>query len=151
MPRFARLPRQYLYWNEAQKQQYTNSKPNRRSFTINRAWQPGMQRFPAIAWTGDGQSCTHQELLRGILNGAALVACDLTSPDATTLVRQYQSAVFTPIMRVHMMQHTCGFPFPPSFPPLFPLFPLRTSPAGNVLFVWATGPVRLPSPILLAP
>ena len=51
-----------------------------------------------------GQSCTHQELLRGIQNGAALVACDLTSPDATTLVRQYQSAVFTPIMRVHMMQ-----------------------------------------------
>ena len=56
-----------------------------------------------------GQSCTHQELLRGILNGAALVACDLTSPDATTLVRQYQSAVFTPIMRVHMMQVSASF------------------------------------------
>lgn len=92
----------YLYWNEAQKQQYATSKPNRRSFTINRAWQPGMQRYPAIAWTGDGQSCTHQELLRGILNGCPLVACDLTSPDATTLVRQYQSAVFTPIMCVHV-------------------------------------------------
>ena len=30
-------PSQYIYWNEAQKLQYTNSKPNRRSFTINRA------------------------------------------------------------------------------------------------------------------
>jgi hypothetical protein len=47
-----------------------------------------MQRFPAIAWTGDGQSCTHEELLRGMLNGCPLTSCDLTSPDATTLVRQ---------------------------------------------------------------
>ena len=38
------------------------------------------------------------------MNGCPLTSCDLTSPDATTLVRQYQSAVFTPIMRVHEMQ-----------------------------------------------
>ena len=62
-------------------------------------------------WTGDVQSCTHQELLRGMLNGCPLTSCDLTSPDATTLVRQYQSAVFTPIMRVHMMQGTPRFPW----------------------------------------
>ena len=101
----------YLLWNQAQKAQYTAAKPNTRSFTINRAWQPGMQRFPAVSWTGDGQSCTHQELLRGMLNGCPLTSCDLTSPDATTLVRQYQSAVFTPIMRVHMMQGTPRFPW----------------------------------------
>jgi alpha-glucosidase (family GH31 glycosyl hydrolase) len=70
-----------------------------------------MQRFPAVTWTGDGQSCTHEELLRGVLNGAPYTSCDLTSPDATTLVRQYQSAVFTPIMRVHMMQGTPRFPW----------------------------------------
>ena len=76
----------YLLWNQAQKAQYASAKPNTRSFTINRAWQPGMQRFPAVSWTGDGQSCTHQELLRGLLNGCPLTSCDLTSPDATTLV-----------------------------------------------------------------
>jgi alpha-glucosidase (family GH31 glycosyl hydrolase) len=63
----------------------------------------GMQRFPAVSWTGDGQSCTHQELLRAILHGQPYISCDLTSPDATTLVRQYQSAVFNPIMRVHQV------------------------------------------------
>jgi len=101
----------YLNWNVAQKAQYTANKPNTRHFTINRSWQPGMQRFPAISWTGDGQSCTHEELLRGVMLGCPLTSCDLTSPDATTLVRQYQSAVFTPIMRVHMMQGTPRFPW----------------------------------------
>lgn len=101
----------YLLWNEAQANQWSANKPNTRHFTINRSWQPGMQRFPAISWTGDGQSCTHEELLRGMMNGCPLTSCDLTSPDATTLVRQYQSAVFTPIMRVHMMQGTPRFPW----------------------------------------
>ena len=53
----------------------------------------------------------HQELLRGMMNGCPLTSCDLTSPDATTLVRQYQSAVFTPIMRVHEMQGTPRMPW----------------------------------------
>ena len=101
----------YLLWNEAQAAMFGAGKPNTRHFTINRAWQPGMQRFPAISWTGDGQSCTHQELLRGMMNGCPLTSCDLTSPDAVTLVRQYQSAVFTPIMRVHEMQGTPRFPW----------------------------------------
>lgn len=101
----------YLLWNQAQADQWTKNKPNTRHFTINRSWQPGMQRFPAISWTGDGQSCTHEELLKGMMNGCPLTSCDLTSPDATTLVRQYQSAVFTPIMRVHMMQGTPRFPW----------------------------------------
>ena len=101
----------YLYWNIAQAQLHVANRPNTRHFTINRSWQPGMQRFPAISWTGDGQSCTHEELLRGVMLGSPLTSCDLTSPDATTLVRQYQSAVFTPIMRVHMMQGTPRFPW----------------------------------------
>lgn len=46
-----------------------------------------------------------------MMNGCPLTSCDLTSPDATTLVRQYQSAVFTPIMRVHTMQGTPRFPW----------------------------------------
>ena len=101
----------YLRWNEAQAALQRATKPNTRHFTLNRAWQPGMQRFPAAAWTGDGQSCTHDELLRATLHGCPLISCDLTSPDATTLVRQYQSAVFTPLMRVHMMKGTPRFPW----------------------------------------
>ena len=101
----------YLLWNQAQADMFARNKPNVRHFTINRAYQPGMQRFPAISWTGDGQSCTHEELLRGMMNGSPLTSCDLTSPDATTLVRQYQSAVFTPIMRCHMMKGTPRFPW----------------------------------------
>jgi len=39
------------------------------------------------------------------------VACDMTSVTPTTLVRQYWSAVFLPIMRVHQMFGTPRFPF----------------------------------------
>jgi alpha-glucosidase len=101
----------YLLWNEAEAAMFKQRRPNVRHFTINRAHQPGMQRFPAVSWTGDGQSCAHEELLRGMMHGSPLTSCDLTSPDATTLVRQYQSAVFTPIMRVHMMKGTPRFPW----------------------------------------
>ena len=44
----------YLRWNEAQAALQRAAKPNTRHFTLNRAWQPGMQRFPATAWTADG-------------------------------------------------------------------------------------------------
>ena len=40
----------YLLWNEAQAAQWVENRPRTRHFTINRAWQPGMQRFPAVAW-----------------------------------------------------------------------------------------------------
>ena len=36
---------------------------------------PEKRPFPAITWTGDGQSCTHEELLRGMLNSAPLTSC----------------------------------------------------------------------------
>jgi alpha-glucosidase len=45
----------YYYWNLAQQQQWKAVRPNERLFTINRAFQPGMQRFPAVTWSGDGQ------------------------------------------------------------------------------------------------
>ena len=40
---------------------------------------------------------------RFTLYGQLYTACDMTSPDASVLVRQYQNAVFMPIMRVHQM------------------------------------------------
>mmetsp|Transcript_28013 Transcript_28013/g.83713 ORF Transcript_28013/g.83713 Transcript_28013/m.83713 type:complete len:315 (-) Transcript_28013:13-957(-) len=101
----------YLYWNIAQQAQWDAARPNQRHFTINRAFQPGMQRFPAITWTGDGQDCSHTNILKFQEYGQVYSACDMTSPDATTLVRQYQNAVFLPIMRVHQMHGTPRFPF----------------------------------------
>lgn len=101
----------YLWWNMAQQQQWDQAKPNQRHFTINRAFQPGMQRFPAVTWSGDGQDCSHAMIIRFTMYGQLYTACDMTSPDATVLVRQYQNAVFMPIMRVHQMHGTPRFPF----------------------------------------
>lgn len=101
----------YSWWNEAQTQQYATMLPNQRHFTINRAFQPGMQRYPAVTWTGDRQDCSHATVLEFVRNGQPWVACDMTSPDATVLVRQYQNAVFLSIMRVHQMHGTPRFPY----------------------------------------
>ena len=61
------------------------------------------QRFPAITWSGDRQDCSHDMIMQFTLYGQLYTACDMTSPDATVLVRQYQNAVFMPIMRVHQV------------------------------------------------
>ena len=37
--------------NLAQQVEYNKMRPNMRHFTINRAFQPGMQRFPAVTRT----------------------------------------------------------------------------------------------------
>jgi hypothetical protein len=57
-------------------------------FTINRAFTPGMQRFPAVTWTGDMQDCTHAKALDFAMWGQPYFTCDLTSPTATVLLRQ---------------------------------------------------------------
>lgn len=58
-----------------------------------------------------GQDCSHAMILRFTMYGQLYTACDMTSPDATVLVRQYQNAVFMPIMRVHQMHGKPRFPF----------------------------------------
>ena len=50
-------------------------------------------------------------MLQFITSGQPYVACDMTSPDATVLLRQYQTAVTFPIMRVHQMHGVPRFPF----------------------------------------
>jgi alpha-glucosidase len=82
-----------------------------RHFTVCRSFQPGMQRVSASSWTGDRQDCSHATVLTFTTAGQPYTACDMTSPDATVLVRQYQNAVFMPIMRVHAMHGTPRFPF----------------------------------------
>jgi len=70
-----------------------------------------MQRHPAVSWTGDGQDCSHAKALAFTSAGQLYTACDMTSPSATVLVRQYQNAVFLPIMRVHQMHGVPRFPY----------------------------------------
>jgi alpha-glucosidase len=64
----------------------------------------------ALAWVM-GQICSHAKILRFSMSGQPYSACDMTSPSATVLVRQYQNAVFLPIMRVHQMHGVPRFPF----------------------------------------
>jgi len=85
--------------------------PGTRFTTVNRAFQPGMQRFPAITWTGDRQECSHAALLDFTVKGQPYSTCDMASQDATTLVRHYWNGVFTPIMRVHQMHGVPRFPY----------------------------------------
>jgi alpha-glucosidase len=101
----------YHYWNLAQQQQWAKARPNERFFTINRAFTPGMQRFPATTWTGDRQDCSHEVMLRFSMYGQPFHECDMTSNTPTDLVRQYQNAVFSPIMRVHQMHGVPRFPY----------------------------------------
>ena len=70
-----------------------------------------MQRFPATTWTGDPQDCSHETMLRFSMYGQPYHECDMTSEDPTNLVRQYQNAVFSPLMRVHQMHGTPRFPY----------------------------------------
>ena len=101
----------YYYWNLAQQAQWAKARPNQRFFTINRAFTPGMQRFPATTWTGDRQDCSHEVMLRFSMYGQPYHECDMTSTSPTDLVRQYQNAVFSPIMRVHQMHGVPRFPY----------------------------------------
>lgn len=101
----------YTWWTQAQAAQFAAALPNARSWTINRSFQPGMQRNAAVSWTGDQQDCSHHKTLLFTTGGQPYTACDMTSPDASVLVRQYWNAVFLPIMRVHQMHGTPRFPF----------------------------------------
>ena len=102
----------YYQWNQAQRNELNSAvNSNQRMFTLNRAFTPGMQRFPAVTWTGDMQDCSHKKALLFAQWGQPWFTCDLTAPSATVLLRQYQGAVWWPIMRVHAMRHTPRFPW----------------------------------------
>jgi alpha-glucosidase len=101
----------YSWWNEAQVAVANQVRPGKRFFTVNRAFQPGMQRYAASTWTGDDQDCSHPKVLGYVAAGQPWHECDMTSPTATVLVRQYQNAILGPIFRVHQMHGTPRFPF----------------------------------------
>jgi len=101
----------YYYWNLAEYDALAEFKPGRRHWSINRAWQPGVERLGASVWTGDIQSDwkTLEEVPASILNwglaGMPYGACDIGgfqgSPSPEMLTRWMQVGVFLPVMRAH--------------------------------------------------
>lgn len=102
----------YHLWNQAHAQALAAHAPDKRSFTLNRAYTPGMGRDGVAIWTGDisvswkAFQDTPLTVLRWSLAGAFFVACDTggfeggaTPPDL--LARWYQLSAMLPIMRVH--------------------------------------------------
>jgi alpha-glucosidase len=101
----------YTYWNQAEAQALSQVDPKRRLWTINRAFQPGMQRYGAAAWTGDIASNwraledTPTRLLNWSLAGMYYGACDIggfmgqNTPELLT--RWMEAGVFFPVMRSH--------------------------------------------------
>jgi alpha-glucosidase len=101
----------YYYWNQSQFDALDRFRPGARSWTITRAFQPGLQRFAAASWTGDINSdwCeladTPTHLLNWSLAGMCYGACDIggfkgeVSPELLT--RWMEVGTFLPVMRAH--------------------------------------------------
>ncbi len=101
----------YTYWNQSEALALSMVNPKRRLWTINRAFQPGLQRYGAAAWTGDIASNwraladTPTRLLNWSLAGMYYGACDIggfTGQNTPELLTRWMEAgVFFPIMRSH--------------------------------------------------
>eukprot|EP01060_Flectonema_neradi_P003040 TRINITY_DN118_c3_g1_i1.p1 TRINITY_DN118_c3_g1~~TRINITY_DN118_c3_g1_i1.p1 ORF type:complete len:728 (+),score=134.34 TRINITY_DN118_c3_g1_i1:55-2238(+) len=112
----------FYNWNTAQVAELSAYDSNRRFFSLNRAFTPGMQRLGATVWTGDQQSTWDNlrlhpgYLLKWQQAGIGFIACDTggfsASNDVELLVRWYQVSAFMSIMRVHSTKAvTPHFPF----------------------------------------
>jgi len=113
----------FYWWNHAQQSTLKNSPhPNKRFFTINRAFTPGAAAQGAITWTGDINPTwsdlvsTVGMLVNWALAGSPIVTCDIGGftgqTNALLLTRWYQAGVFLPVMRVHSTKSaTPHFPF----------------------------------------
>ncbi len=101
----------YYYWNQSQSDALAQFRPGARSWTITRAFQPGLQRFATASWTGDINAdwCeladTPTHLLNWSLAGMCYGACDIggfrgeDSPELLT--RWMEVGTFLPVMRSH--------------------------------------------------
>ncbi len=101
----------YYYWSQAESDALAQFRPGARSWTITRAFQPGLQRFATASWTGDINSdwCeladTPTHLLNWSLAGMCYGACDIggfkgeDSPEL--LARWMEVGTFLPVMRSH--------------------------------------------------
>jgi alpha-glucosidase len=114
----------YLLWNQAERAALDMAHPEARLWTINRAFDPGMSRLGAAAWTGDIHSTwpvlkrTPAALLNWSLAGEPYGACDIggfrgeDTPELLT--RWMQAGTFFPVMRTHSSLNS-----KPHFPWLF--------------------------------
>jgi alpha-glucosidase len=101
----------YTYWNQSEVQAQALVDAQRRVWTINRAFAPGLQRYGAAAWAGDflnnwqGLAQTPTRLLNWSLAGMYYGACDIGgfqgNISAELLTRWMQAGVFFPVMRSH--------------------------------------------------
>ena len=105
----------YYYWNLAQVEAQAKVTPAMRHWSINRAFQPGLQRLGAAAWTGDINSTwpvlteTPANLLNWSLAGMPYGGCDIGgfsgNPSPEMLTRWMEAGVFFPVMRAHSVIH----------------------------------------------
>ncbi len=112
---------EYHYMIEAERDGMLAEKPNKRVWTINRAFSPGMQRLGAAVWTGDINSSWEDlenqpgSLLNYSMTGMPYGSQDiggfigLPSPEMYT--RWIQQGVFVPVMRAHSQQHSDRWPW----------------------------------------
>jgi alpha-glucosidase len=126
---------QFHDWNQAQWNGQKEFDANKRFFTLNRVFTPGMQSFGVGVWTGDisvswealGQQPAY--LLNYNLAGNVYLGCDSGgfvggNVSAELLSRWYWSSAFFTIMRVHSSfmysEHAdAGLPITPHFPFLY--------------------------------
>jgi alpha-glucosidase len=114
----------YYDWNQAEEDAQAQFRPGIRLWTINRSFQPGLQRFGVAAWTGDIETSWEQlaltptHILNWSLAGMPYGACDIGgfkgNPTPEMFTRWMQVGVFLPVMRAHS-DHSV----PPHFPWLF--------------------------------
>lgn len=112
----------YSYWNVTETALFQQVNPDARFWSLDRAFAPGLQRFGAVAWTGDIPSDwgtlaqTPGELLSYSLSGMPYSTCDIGGffgdPSPELLTRWMQAGVFFPIQRSHSNQNaTPRFPW----------------------------------------
>lgn len=126
---------QFHDWNQAQFDGQNIFDANKRYFSLNRAFTPGMQKFGSGVWTGDisvsWESLGQQPLYLQNYNlaGNVYTGCDSGgfvggNASAELLSRWYWSSAFMTIMRVHSsLSHSehadAGEPITPHFPFLY--------------------------------
>ena len=115
----------FYYWNLAQAEALAQYKPNMRHWSLNRSFQPGMQRLGTATWTGDIPSTwfilqnTPNNFLNWSLAGMPYSTCDIggflihapdreARKDGSTppelMIRWMQQGVFSPIMHTHSVK-----------------------------------------------
>ena len=114
----------YYYWNLAQSDARATFQPGTRHWSLNRAFEPGLQRLGGTVWSGDIHSnwetlsATPATLLNWSLAGMPFTTCDIGGfadhPTPELLTRWMEAGVFFPMMRAHSINSE-----KPHFPWLF--------------------------------